>query len=105
MRGMQMTHRWTDDEGQPTVKVEDMVHFDTLPKLLDQLPLLKTMLQKVETVNKKGKKTTALMATHSLTDVTRRLLQLVPLDLLVFHAKQGKTRWEFEHVFFICSFV
>ena len=69
-----------------------MVSHKTLGKVIDQLPLLKTYVKKVVTIVK-GKKSTALMASHSLDDVTRRLLQMVPLDLMVFHAKDGHTRY------------
>jgi hypothetical protein len=101
MVGLATILRWKDADGNYVFKVEDMVAFDTLPNLLDQLPLLKTYIKTIVTVNEKGKTSSQALATHSLTDVTRRLLQLVPLDLMVFHAKQGHTRYCLFTDFFI----
>ena len=92
MTGLTTILRWKDADGNYVFKVEDMVGFNTLPKLLDQLPMLKQLVKKIETVSVKGKKANALLATHTLFDVTKRLLQLTPLDQMVFHAKNGPTR-------------
>jgi hypothetical protein len=98
MTGMATILRWKDADGNYVFDVDEMVGFDTLPRMIDQLLLLKTYIKMISTVNQKGKMTSAALATHSLTDVTRRLLQLVPLELMVFHAtsaKQGHTKTDF----------
>jgi hypothetical protein len=97
MTGMATILRWKDADGNYVFDVDEMVRFDTLPRMIDQLPLLNTYIKMISTVNQKGKITSNALATHSLTDVTRRLLQLVPLELMVFHAKQGHTRTDFWH--------
>ena len=92
MQGLATILQWKDDDGSNAFNIDEMVSHKTLGKVIDQLPLLKTYVKKVVTIVK-GKKSTALMASHSLDDVTRRLLQMVPLDLMVFHAKNGHTRY------------
>jgi hypothetical protein len=92
MEGLATILRWKDPDGSHVFNVDEMVSFKTLGKVIDQLPLLKTYTKKV-TVDVKGKKTTAVLATHSLDDVTRRLLQMVPLEVMAFHARDGHTRY------------